>query len=212
MTPAPRLSSSDAVAVVRSLASAGRRTVLGIVGCPGAGKSTLSDAIAADLGPLVVIVPMDGFHLANEVLERHGTRQRKGAPETFDAVGYLSLLARLRAQRPGDAPVYAPRYDRAASASIGGAIEVDSATPLVVTEGNYLLLDDAPWAGVRAELDECWFVEVDDAVRVPRLIARHIAFGKTPEAAEEWVMRSDEANAALVKRSAGRADRVVVIS
>ncbi len=201
----------DAVEWATHRAATAKRTLLGLTGCPGAGKSTLSGRIAHALGPQqCVIVPMDGFHLDNAVLEIHGTRNRKGAPQTFDVAGYASLLGRLRNQTPGEL-VYAPRYDRELSTSIAGAIEVSAEVPLVITEGNYLLLDDGPWASVRQTLDACWFVTVSDEIRVPRLIARHVAFGKTPAAAEEWVRRSDEVNAALVRVSASRADAWVAI-
>ena len=103
----------------------------------------------------------------------------------------------------------APRYDRAASAPVPDAIAVAPDDALVITEGNYLLVDHSPWNEVRPLLDEVWFVDIDDAVRVPRLIARHIQFGKTPDEAHEWVMRSDEANAVLVAKTRDRADVVV---
>jgi pantothenate kinase len=187
--------------------AAGSRTLLGITGCPGAGKSTLSAAITRDVASSVV-VPMDGFHMLNADLIRLGRRDRKGAPDTFDAPAYVAMLNRLRRQSPGEI-VTAPRYDRAASAPVPDAITVDPDIALVVTEGNYLLLDDAPWTAVRALLDEVWFVDVDDEERVPRLIARHVEFGKSPEEAHEWVMRSDEANAAVVAATRDRADVLV---
>ena len=182
------------------------RVLLGIAGCPGAGKSTLSAAITADVASSVV-VPMDGFHMLNEDLVRLGRRDRKGAPDTFDVDGYVSMLRRVRGQSGN--VVCAPRYDRAASAPVPDAIDVPPDANLVITEGNYLLLDQPPWSAVRPLLDEVWFVDVDDALRVPRLIARHIEFGKSPDEAHEWVMRSDEANAALVAASRIRADVVV---
>ncbi len=181
--------------------------MLGIAGCPGAGKSTLSAAIVATV-PSSVIVPMDGFHMLNAELERLGRRNRKGAPDTFDVDGYAALLERVRNQE-SDATVLAPRYDRAASAPVADAIAIRSDVALVITEGNYLLLDEARWSAVRGLLDEVWFVDVDDAVRVPRLIERHIEFGKSPDEAREWVMRSDEANAAVVVATRYRADVVV---
>src|SRR5436190_586665 len=109
-------------------------------------------------------------------------------------------------------PVAAPRYDRAAGAPVPDAIIVEPDVALVITEGNYLLLNTPPWDAVRPLLDEVWFVDVDDAVRVPRLIARHIEFGKSPDEAREWVLRSDEANAALVAATRGRAGVVVHVS
>ena len=181
------------------------RVLLGIAGCPGAGKSTLSESITSHVPS--VVVPMDGFHMLNADLVRLGRRDRKGAPDTFDVDGYVSLLRRVRSQ--AGRSVSAPRYDRAASAPVPDSIVVAPDANLVITEGNYLLLEQPPWNAVRPLLDEVWFVDVDDAVRVPRLIARHIDFGKSPDEAREWVMRSDEANAALVADSRGRADAVV---
>ena len=201
----------EAVARARLLAAGGGRRILGVAGCPGGGKSTIAARIVEALGPeLAALVPMDGFHLANEVLIAAGTRDRKGAPFTFDASGYVALLQRLRTASPGET-VFAPRFDRGLGEGIAGAIAVAADVPLVITEGNYLLLDDGPWVGVRPLLDECWFVDVPDEIRLPRLIARHIHFGKTPQAAEAWVMRSDEPNAELVKASAHRADAVVIL-
>jgi pantothenate kinase len=182
------------------------RALLGIAGCPGAGKSTLSAAITSGVTSSVV-VPMDGFHLLNADLVRLGRRDRKGAPDTFDVDGYVRVLERLRNQ--SREIVNAPRYDRAASAPVPDAIAVGPDVALVITEGNYLLLEDSSWKAVRPLLDEVWFVDIDDAVRVPRLIARHIDFGKSPGEAREWVMRSDEANAAVVAASRGQADAVV---
>jgi pantothenate kinase len=199
---------SVAEAIERAIAlTSGGRALLGIVGCPGAGKSTLSAAITAAV-PSSVVVPMDGFHLLNEKLIKLGRRNRKGAPDTFDADGFVSLLDRVRHQSPGEV-INAPRYDRAASAPVPEAIAIGSDVALVITEGNYLLVSDPPWSAVRPLLDEVWFVDVDDAVRVPRLIARHVEFGKSPEEAHEWVMRSDEANASVVAATRSLADVVV---
>jgi pantothenate kinase len=187
--------------------AANGRTILGITGCPGAGKSTMSAAIRRSV-PSSAVVPMDGFHMLNADLVRLGRRDRKGAPDTFDVEGYMAMLDRVRRQS-SSVVVTAPGYDRAASAPVPDAISVDPDVALVVTEGNYLLLEDTPWAAVRPLLDEVWFVDVDDAARVPRLIARHIEFGKSPDEAHEWVMRSDEANAAVVVETRERADVVV---
>lgn len=200
------LSVADAVERAATLATGGR-TMLGLVGCPGSGKSTLSAAITARVASSVV-VPMDGFHMLNDDLVRLGRRDRKGAPDTFDVDGYVRLLERVRRQDATHV-VTAPRYDRAASAPVPGAITVEWDVALVVTEGNYLLLEYEPWSAIRPLLDEVWFVDVPDEVRVPRLIARHIYFGKSAEAAHEWVTRSDEANARLVQTSRARADAVV---
>jgi pantothenate kinase len=191
----------------RALAGAGRRTLLGITGAPGAGKSTVAERVVDALGGAAVLVPMDGFHLANAELERLGRRERKGAIDTFDAAGYVALLQRLRS--PGGETVYAPEFRREIEEPIACAIPVGPDVPLVVTEGNYLLVADGPWAEVRALLDEAWFVAPDDAVRVDWLIARHIAFGKPPEIARAWSLSTDQRNADLIATTRARADVVV---
>lgn len=184
------------------------RRLLGITGAPGSGKSTLAAALADALGPeLAIVVPMDGFHLAQAELERLGRAERKGAPDTFDASGFVALLARLRAAT--EPVTYAPQFRREIEEPIAGAIPVPRDVPLVIVEGNYLLVDDGAWAGVRGLLDECWFVEVDEAVRMDRLVARHRAFGRTPEAAQAFASGSDQANAEVIAATRGRADVVV---
>src|SRR4051794_17203541 len=190
----------------RELAASGERRILGIAGPPGGGKSTVARAVVAELGDHARLVPMDGFHLAQAELVRLGRRDRMGAPDTFDAAGYAALLARLRGEDP---VVYAPEFRREIEEPIAGAIAVPHTTPLIVTEGNYLLLQDPDWAPVRGLLDESWYVETDEELRVQRLIQRHIQFGKTPEYARAWVLRSDEHNAALVARTAASADVLV---
>jgi pantothenate kinase len=181
------------------------RRIIGITGAPGAGKTTYAVQLAAGEGG--VHLPMDGFHLADVSLERLGLLDRKGAPETFDAWGYAALLARLRAE-PAEV-VYAPAFERDLEQPLAGAIGVPPETQLVVTEGNYLLLDLPEWRAARAELDEVWFLDEDEELRRSRLVARHVAFGKSPEEAVEWVARVDDANAALVRASRESADRVV---
>jgi pantothenate kinase len=183
------------------------RRLLGIAGAPGAGKSTLAARLVRDAGPGAVLVPMDGFHLADVTLDRLGLRDRKGAPETFDAWGYAALLARLRSRPPET--VYAPGFERDLEQPVAGAIAVPPETDLIVTEGNYLLLDRPEWRAVRAQLDEVWFVVADEDVRRERLVARHVAFGKTPGQAREWVERVDEPNARLVAGTRVRADQDV---
>ena len=185
-----------------ALAGRGERAILGIAGAPGGGKSTLAAALVAELGEAAVLVPMDGFHLAQAELVRQGIRDRMGAPHTFDVLGYAALLRRLRA---ADEIVYAPAFRREIEEPIAGAIAVPPEVPLVVTEGNYLLL----WDEVRAMLDEAWYVEMDEATRLEWLVARHIEFGKTPDEARAWVMRSDQANAAVVAATRERADVIV---
>jgi pantothenate kinase len=181
------------------------RRMIGLTGAPGAGKSTLAVHLVDLLGARGAHVPMDGFHLADVELRRQGSLDRKGAPETFDALGYAALLERLRT-RPGEI-VYAPGFDRGLEQPLAGAIAVRPSAQVVVTEGNYLLLDRPEWRAVRAQLDEVWHVRCDDGVRLARLVARHVEFGKDAAAARAWVERVDEPNARLVEASAERADR-----
>jgi pantothenate kinase len=195
------------IARAREFGRRERRTILGIAGPPGGGKSTLAQTVVAAVGSAAVLVPMDGFHLAQAELVRLGRRDRMGAPDTFDALGYIALLRRLR-DRTEDV-VYAPEFRREIEEPIAGAIAVPRATPLVVTEGNYLLVPNEPWAGVRPHLDECWYADLDEATRLRWLIRRHIDYGKTPEAAHEWVHRSDQANSAVVAATRNQADVVV---
>ncbi|MFJ2441503.1 nucleoside/nucleotide kinase family protein [Streptomyces sp. NPDC087658] len=183
------------------------RTVLGIVGAPAAGKSTLAARLTHELGARACLLPMDGYHLANAVLLALGRRERKGAPDTFDAAGYAALLRRLR--DGGDETVYAPRFHREIEESIAGEIEVGPGVGLVITEGNYLLLPRGPWARVRPLLDEVWYVEPDERLRLRRLVDRHIAFGKSPEAARAWAHGTDQDNAVLIAGTRVHADLLV---
>ena len=203
------ISTEEAIERARRLAAGGRRAILGITGPPGAGKSTLAGAIADDLGDRARVVGMDGFHLAQAELARLGRADRKGALDTFDGDGYVALLRRLRAA--DEDVVYAPVFRREIEEPVNAAVAVPREVPLVVTEGNYLLVDEGPWAAVRGLLDEAWYVVQDEATRVRLLIARHVAFGKAPDVAREWVLRSDERNAELVATTRPRADALVRI-
>ncbi|WP_226900039.1 nucleoside/nucleotide kinase family protein [Nonomuraea phyllanthi] len=208
---APVATGERLVRRVHALASAdGGRVVVGIAGCPGAGKSTLAGRLAARLtasGLPAVWVPMDGFHLADVELERLGRLGRKGAMDTFDAHGYLALLRRVRAET--SAVVYAPSFDREIEQPIAGAIPVPPAARVVVSEGNYLLATADPWPGVRAAMTEVWYAEIDDAVRLDRLTRRHVEFGKSPEQAVRWVAEVDEPNAEAIRATRGSADLLV---
>ncbi|MFI7404212.1 nucleoside/nucleotide kinase family protein [Streptomyces sp. NPDC049541] len=208
------LTFDDLLTRARALARPGRRAVLGITGSPGAGKTTLAENLVRELNgtgePWVAHVPMDGFHLADIELERLGRRDRKGAPDTFDAAGYAALLGRLRESEEGEV-VYAPGFERVLEQPLAGAVAVPPTARLVVTEGNYLLLDTGAWPRVRGRLDEVWFCELDEAERLRRLIARHEEFGKGHEEAVEWVLRSDQRNAELVAATRDRADLVVPV-
>ena len=199
----------DLVARVEALLADGPRRLLGITGAPGAGKSTVAAQVVATVGPSAVVVPMDGFHLAQTELERIGRADRKGAPDTFDADGFVALLTRLRTPT---GTVYAPEYRRDLRNPVAGAIAVPPEVRLVVVEGNYLLLDEHGFGPVAGLLDESWFLAPDDGLRLRRLVARHEAFGKSPEAARAWSHGPDENNARLVAATAGRADVVVPLA
>lgn len=190
--------------------SAGSRRILGITGTPGSGKSTLSVALAAALGENAVLVGMDAFHLANQELQRLGRHNRKGAPDTFDVDGYVSLLGRLRDH--GDHDIYTPVFDRNLEESIGSAVPVRPIAQLVITEGNYLLSQHHGWDAVASFLDQSWFIDVAPEVRRERLVRRRISFGDAPDSAARWVREVDEANAFLIEESMNRADLVVRIS
>jgi pantothenate kinase len=195
---------------VRGLAAAGDRVVVGIAGCPGAGKSTLAGWLVERLtssGLPAVWVPMDGFHLADVELERLGRRGRKGAMDTFDAHGYLALLRRIRAETGN--VVYAPSFDRELEQPIAGGIPVLPGARVVVSEGNYLLAADEAWRQVRAAMTEVWYADLDDRVRLDRLIKRHVQFGKTPDEAVRWVAEVDEPNAAAIRATRESADLLV---
>lgn len=206
--PVVPASLDDLVTRVGTLIVPGHRKILGITGSPGAGKSTLCAALLEALGDAAVLVSMDGFHLANQELRRLGRRDRKGAPDTFDVDGYAALLRRVRSQSDGS-QLYAPVFDRALEESIGSAVPVSARTPLVLTEGNYLLLDVDGWQAVRDSLDEAWFLDVTEEVRYRRLVRRRQSFGESVADATAWVHRVDDANASVIEPTRARADLVV---
>lgn len=211
-TPFPRESQRETIASLtahlRHLAAGGERVLLGIAGAPGAGKSVLTDALLDALGSDAVAVGMDAFHLADSELRRLGRWERKGAPDTFDVDGYVSLLERIVAR---DRPVYAPEFDRQLEAAVAGSVLVDPNTPIVITEGNYLLLESGGWARVRPLLTEVWFLRTDEAARKAWLIARHERYGRSPRDAEAWALGTDQRNAEVVLATAERADRVFAL-
>lgn len=186
-----------------------RRALLGVAGAPGVGKSTLTaqllDALDELLPGQVALVGMDAFHLAHAVLRRRGQVAIKGAPETFDVAGYLAMLRRLRAEPE----VFTPAFDRSIEDSIAQSVEVGPAVRLVVTEGNYLLLDRGLWRDVRPLLDDAWFLTSDHEARVDRLVVRRESFGEAHDHAVRWATGSDEANAQLVERYRLPADVLV---
>ena len=191
----------------RDLAARPGRAILGITGPPAAGKSTLAARLRDELGEAAACVPLDGFHLAHQLLAERGMVERKGAPDTFDAAGYVALLRRLR--DPGEGVVYAPRFDRSIEDSIANAIAVPPDVPLVITEGNYLLLRSGPWAQVAALLDEVWYIDLAEDIRLRRLVGRHMEFGRDAAQARERATGSDQRNAVLIEASRDYASLVV---
>ena len=198
--------------VVRAAAADRDRILVGIAGAPGSGKSTVAEALVGALGAEAALLPMDGFHLSNAQLARLGSRDRKGAPDTFDAAGFTATLARVRtaaAGRPGAHTVYAPAFFREVDESFAASVAVLPETRIVVAEGNYLLLDSHGWDGVAALLDVSLFVGVDHGTRMRRLVARHERFGMTHEQAVAWAGGTDERNAVLIEATRDRADHIL---
>ncbi|GAA1601010.1 nucleoside/nucleotide kinase family protein [Kribbella sancticallisti] len=215
MQPNPQtsLTRDEAYARAVGLATTNRRAILGIVGPPGAGKSTYAEELTARLvadGHHAVLVPMDGYHLAQAALEELNLAAVKGAPQTFDGYGFVALLRRLK-ESP-DESIWAPRFDRNLEDSIAAGIQVRPETTLVVTEGNYLLFDELPWATGRKLLDECWYLELNEDVRHERLEARHRRYGRSDQEAHERTFGSDEANARLIASTKPSADAVLYLS
>lgn len=192
------------------LAAAGDRPIIGITGPPGAGKSTFAGALAhrlIDGGHRVIVVPMDGFHLAHARLDELGLTRIKGSPVTFDPEGFVQLIRRISLQH--NEIVWAPAFDRTIEDPIAGSIAIRPDHEVILTEGNYLLLDDGPWAAIRPLLAECWYVDPPHDVRVARLVARHERHGRTPEEARKHALGSDESNAQLIAATKTRADWII---
>ncbi|MFC4950710.1 nucleoside/nucleotide kinase family protein [Pseudonocardia sp. GCM10023141] len=205
--PVEEVGLDDLITAARGLIVAGQRRILGIAGAPGSGKTTLAETLTAALGEDAVMVGLDGFHLANAELHRLGRHDRKGAEDTFDAAGYVNLLRRLRAAE--DPTVYAAFFDRGIEESIACAVPVANTVPLVITEGNYLLVDGPRWGEVRTLLDEAWYLQPDEDLRFERLVARHMRFGRSVDEARERSHGSDQRNAVLIAGTRQAADRIV---
>lgn len=202
---------NEAIARVENLVNASdTRIVIGIVGKPGAGKSTLTADLIGNLSKAsAVLIPMDGYHLSNKQLSKLGISDRKGAFDTFDSDGFVKLLKRVNKEIDKD--IYFPVFYREIEESYAADGVVPANTKLVITEGNYLLLDKGGWEEVRAELSEVWYVEVDDNLRLDRLTKRHQSYGRNYDEAYAWANGSDERNAEIVAKTRDKADVIVEI-
>ena len=194
----------DVAARIVERAGDRRRIVVGLAGAPGAGKSTLSERLLAALpAGEAALVPMDGFHFDNAVLDAMGLRQRKGAPETFDCAGLAATLRRIRS---GEGDVAVPVFDRQADLARAGAAIIPADARFVLVEGNYLLVDRAPWSELAPLFDLTIFIDVPIAELERRLLARWTDLGRSEEAARAWVEGNDLPNARLVVEGSRSAD------
>ena len=204
------LTSLDEVITRAKSLITGERKIVGLIGKPGAGKSTLSAQLIEHLGAEAAILNMDGYHLSNLALRELGRADRKGAPDTFDALGFTAILKRVKNQVDQD--IYFPVFDRSIEESIAAQGVITPEVKLVITEGNYLLHNKDNWGGVKELLDESWFIEVDDQIRIERLVNRHHKFGKSKADAHSWATGSDENNARIVAQTRELADVIINLS
>ena len=184
----------DLLARVHALPRGDKRQLVAIAGSPAGGKSTLSTLLTDTLrsqGIRVANVPMDGFHLDNCVLEARGLLARKGAPETFDAAGFLELVKRLRT---GEEVVY-PIFDRERDLAVAGAGVVAKDCEIVLVEGNYLLFDEDPWRDLTRNWDLSIWVETSEQTVLERCVQRWVDYGHSFEAARARALDNDVANA-----------------
>ena len=202
---APSMGAADVVSWVRTHTTGVDRYLFGVAGPPGSGKSTLAEHLGNELG--APVVPMDGFHRPNAELVASGLRDVKGAPETFDSSAFVELV---RSLRDPSRTVRCPAFDRIIDEPVAGQLSVAPHDSVVIVEGNYLLLDQEPWSSLSGLLDATAFLDVPPPLRIARLVARHIEFGRDRADAIDFAHGSDAANAVLVEASRSRADLVVV--
>ncbi|WP_254655983.1 phosphoribulokinase [Sulfitobacter sp. 20_GPM-1509m] len=184
----------------------GKRRLVALAGAPASGKSTLAEALAQK-DPSIQVVPMDGFHLDNAILSDRGTLHRKGAPETFDAAGFVHLVGRLKTE---DGVVF-PLFDRSRDQSIAGAGAVRPDTQTILVEGNYLMLDTAPWQKLAPLWDLSIKIDVPLAVLRQRLLQRWTDHGHTQSEAAEKADSNDLPNATFVLENSLQCDVVVTM-
>jgi len=194
----------DLVAWIIERSGSTDRYLFGVAGPPGCGKSTLAERLGAELD--APVVPMDGFHLSNAELVERGQLGIKGAPETFAASAFVDLVRELR---QATAMVACPTFDRMLDETVADRVRVTPDDPVVIVEGNYLLIDEAPWGELADLLDDIAYVDVPNGVRVERLVDRHVAFGRDRVEALDFVRRSDEPNARRIEPGRVRADVLV---
>jgi pantothenate kinase len=187
----------DAITQIIARKPAGRRMVIGLAGAPASGKSTLAETLAERLteqGFRAAVVPMDGYHIANDILKARDLLHRKGAPETFDVSGFTDMLGRLAR----DETVYYSVFDRAKDYAITAAGRVLPETEIAVVEGNYLLLNEPDWAELGSRWDLSLSLDVPLPILRDRLIERWEGFGMTREAAKARADQNDIPNAERV--------------
>lgn len=199
------MNGADLARLIREKAGAAPRFVCAIAGPPGAGKSTLAATIVAELGAGARVVPMDGFHYDDAVLTARDLRSRKGAPETFDAAGFLHLMGRLRTGEEVAIPV----FDRSMELSRAAADVVLPSDRFLIVEGNYLLLDENPWRGLAPFFDFTVFLDVPEAELDRRLVDRWNHHGRDPVEARHWIDTNDMPNVRRVTRGSRKADVVI---
>ena len=184
------------------------RLLVAISGAPGSGKSTLSQALSSKLNKsehVAAVIPMDGYHLDDSLLEDLGLLKRKGSPETFDFVGFKHLLLRVKNE---DEVVY-PVFDREREISISGAGILKKNIRIVIVEGNYLLFDEEPWTCLSKLWDYSVFLDVELTVLEQRLIDRWINHGFSRAEAKQKALGNDIQNAKRVIASKIHANKIL---